>query len=292
MQDKPRVSIILTTLNAARFLREAMASILDQTFRDFELIMVDGGSTDDTLNIVASYADPRILVIHQQDNIGKLPGAIDLGLQNSLGNYMTWMQADCRYEPHAIASMVTALDEHEGCGQVYADFWKIDADGHRTQLVKLGDPERFLDGLGDPAGVCFLIRRQVWETIGPHDCSAYPTHDYDYRMRIAMRFSSCHIEEPLYEWRLHPESITSRIGGWTSEARNDVRIRKKLGLANRCQARRLLARIDIAYAFECFQNARYREVPGLVISGLRRDPGYTRNRGVWAILVKSLCRSG
>ncbi len=286
----PQVSIVLTTLNAERFLRECIDSCLAQTYADFELIVADGGSTDRTLGIVSEYTDQRIRVVHQENNEGKLAGAINIGLDAASGEYLTWMQADCRYVPTAIEEMVGALEGDSEAGQVCADFWEMNESGVVTKTITLPPPDSYLHALGDPGGVCFLIRRAVRETIGRHDHWAYPSQDYDYRMRIAQRYRTIRIERPLYYWRVHGSSLSTRLT-WVTLARKDVAIRQKLGLSDRAQARKLLAKIDVSSAFECFQNARYQEVPRLLLFGLTRDLSYSRNRGVWSILAKSLYRS-
>ena len=281
------VSIILTTLNGARYLREAVDSCLGQTYQNIELIMVDGGSTDGTLDILATYDDPRMRIIHQENNVGKLPGAINLGLDNAHGEYLTWMQDDSIYHEKAIEKMVALLEANPEVGQVYADYWEIDAEGTVKKILQAREPEEFLEVLGDPAGVCFMIRRSVREAVGPHDVSAYPSQDYDYRMRIALQFPSLHIREPLYSWRFHDISLTGRLG-WVALAQKDIETRVKLGLATPQKAQRLLAEIDIAYAFDRYQHGQLKEVPLLVWSGFKRDPSYALNRGVWSILAKSL----
>lgn len=283
------VSIVLTTLNAALYLRESVDSCLSQTYKQLELIAVDGGSTDGTIDILESYHDPRLRIIHQQKNEGKLPGAINLGLEHAHGEYLTWMQADSIYHPQAIEIMALTLDENPEVGQVYADYWEIDADGVVQRVIETCEPDFILKAKSDPAGVCFMIRRGVRERVGPHDVLAYPTQDYDYRLRIAMQFRSHHIHKPLYYWRLHPNSLTGSRP-WTIDAKNDVAIRRRLGLINDQQAQRDLAEIDIAYAFESYAQGRSKDVPSLVLSGLRRNPAYAANRGVWSILVRSLLR--
>ena len=283
------VSIVLTTLNAARFLREALDSCLTQTFDDLELIAVDGGSTDGTVEILESYHDSRLRIVHQQNNEGKLPGALNLGLDQARGKYLTWMQADSIYHPQAIEIMAQTLDEHPEVGQVYTDFWEIDADGAVKRVIETCEPEYILKAKSDPAGVCFMMRSAVRESVGPHDVRAYPTQDYDYRLRIALQFSSRRIPQPLYYWRLHPDSL-SGSRPWTIDAKNDVTIRLRLGLITNEQAQRDLAEIDIAYAFESYHQGQTGAVPRLVFSGLRRNPGYAANRGVWSILVRSLLK--
>jgi glycosyltransferase involved in cell wall biosynthesis len=283
------VSIVLTTLNIARYVRETMDSCLAQTYRNLELIVVDGGSTDGTLDIVAATTDPRVRLVHQPNNAGKLAGAINLGLDNARGEYLTWMQADCTYHPTAIETMVNQLAAHPMIGQVYADYWEIDETSAVLRVTPMREPEEFLSVIGDPAGVCFLIRRAVREAIGPHDLTTYPSQDYDYRMRIALQFQSLHLKQPLYYYRVRRTSLTGQLG-WPLLARKDVETRQKLGLCDAQQECRLLAEIDMSEAFENYQRQQFRGVPRLVWSGIRRDVRYARNRGVWAILVKSLWR--
>ena len=288
--SNPLVSIVLTTLNCARFLREAVDSCINQTYRNLELIIVDGGSTDGTLEILTSYQDPRIRTINQKYNFGKLPGALNLGLDNALGEYLSWMQGDSIYHPKAIYKMVDCLQIHPDVGQVYTDFWQTNELGEIEKTIQTREPEEFLKVLGDPAGVCFMIRRSVRNVVGPHDVDAYPSHDYDYRMRIAMQFNSLHIHEPLYYWRLHHKSLSGTIP-WTFSARTDLRIRQKLGISTPHQAQHDLATIDIADAFENYQQHHHRVVPALVLTGIKRDFRFLTNRGVWSIFLRSIVSS-
>lgn len=283
------VSIVLTTLNAAQFLRELVDSCLNQAYPHIELIAVDGGSTDGTLEILKEYNDLRISIINQVDNAGKLPGAINLGLEHAHGEYLTWMQADSIYHPQAIEIMQDALENHPEVGQVYADFFEIDTQGQITRTIHNREPEEFLDNIGDPAGVCFLIRRKVREIVGVHNLDAFPSQDYDYRMRIAMQFPSLHIKQPLYYWRSHVDLLTGKLG-WVELAKKDVDIRLNLGLDTPVSARRRFSEIDMAYAFECYQNGNFAAVPRLVINGIAANISYIFNRGVWSILLRSYWR--
>jgi len=285
------VSIVLTVLNGATYLEQCLEGCLNQTYPNIELIVVDGGSTDGTLEILVQHSDPRMIVIHQQGNIGKLPGAINLGLENARGEYLTWMQADCLYSLDAIEMMVDCLEKHPEVGQVYTDFWEINEQGEKIRLVQTREPDTFLHNLGDPAGVCFLIRRSVRESVGEHHIWAYPSQDYDYRMRIALLFMSFHLKEPLYSWRVQSQSLTSQIG-WKSLAYKDIQIRLRLGLDDRNQARKRKAEIELADSFEHYQHGVYRGVPGRILKSGFFDPiPVIGNRGVWSILFKSLYRA-
>jgi glycosyltransferase involved in cell wall biosynthesis len=280
------VSVVLTTLNGERYLTEAVESCLQQSYRQFELIVVDGGSTDRTLEIVTSYRDERIRIVHQPENTGRLPGALNLGLSLARGEFLTWMQDDCIYSPHAIETMVATLAADATIGQVYSDYWEIAPDGRRMQMHETCPPDQILQSRSDPLGVCFLLRRSVREAIGEHSIWAYPCQDADYRWRIARRFASVHIAEPLVEWRFHPDSLSGRLG-WRELARKDISIRQRLGMTSRFAAWLELGETDIAYAFDRYEKGQLNLVPRLVLSGVARNPLHAGNRGVWSILVRS-----
>jgi glycosyltransferase involved in cell wall biosynthesis len=282
------VSIVLTTLNAAKFLPESLDSILGQTYRDFELIVVDGESKDATLQIVAAYTDPRMRVINQRHNEGKLPGALNLGLDDAHGEFLTWMQADSVYHATTIQRMVECLIDHPDVDQVYTDLWLTDQIGRVTATQVLPEPDEFLHSRGDPAGVCFMLRHSVRDVVGRHNVSAFPVHDAEYRWRIALKqLKSMHIREPLYYWRIHPDSLTGSRP-WVIDVRLGVPIRQRLGLLTPAQARREFAEFDIAYAFDRYLRGFFGEVPSLVWSGLLGEPRFALNRGVWSILLRSL----
>lgn len=285
-EDPGKVSIVLTTLNGARYLQESVASCLAQTYQNIELIVVDGGSTDGTLEILARCRDPRLRIVHQHDNTGRLPGALNLGLAAAQGVYLTWHQDDCTYEPDAIEMMVAYLEAHPEVDQVYADWWLIKPES-QPEWIHVCPPDEILQAKSDPVGVCFLIRRKVRETVGEHRIEAYPSQDYDYRMRIALQFESGRIQRPMYHYRYHDASLTGRLG-WPLLARKDVETRLYLGISSRHQARLDLAEIDIAEAFEQYQNGGYKKVPGLVWAGLLRNWRYAANLGLWSILLRSL----
>jgi glycosyltransferase involved in cell wall biosynthesis len=93
MEKEPRISVVMSVYNAAKYLREAVDSILNQTFSDFEFIIVDDKSTDDSLNILLSYNDPRIVLIKNDENVG-LTKNLNRGLKMAKGEFIARMDAD------------------------------------------------------------------------------------------------------------------------------------------------------------------------------------------------------
>src|ERR1022692_2808232 len=109
-QNSPEISIVLPTYNGAAYIRESLDSCLNQTFQDFELIVVVDGSTDNTEAILNSYSDPRLHVF-KQNNMG-LPTALNAGFAQAHGRFFSWTSDDNIYLPEAMAVMWQYLQEH------------------------------------------------------------------------------------------------------------------------------------------------------------------------------------
>ena len=210
------VSIVLPTYNGARYLRESIDSVLGQTYKDWELIIVDDCSTDATPQIAEEYAarDNRIHVIHNQRN-EKLPRSLNIGFAVSRGEYLTWTSDDNRYLPMAIEKMKVYLDVHRKVYLVCASMYIIDCLGQRC--VSEGFPKgKFIPGrkeiisYNDTIGACFMYRRSAMEQIGGYDETMFCVEDYEYWLRIYEQFENIEaIPEFLYEYRVHENSLTA-----------------------------------------------------------------------------------
>lgn len=282
------ISIILTTLQSARHVRRALASCLAQTDVELEVIVVDGGSTDGTLGIVASFADPRIRVVQQVGNAGKLPGAINLGMAAARGAFLTWGQDDAWFEPHAMATMRRFLVARPDVSLVYADYWDVDAAGTRIAYQRVNDPEPATMLVDDVCRQTFLMRRAVYETVGPQDTRHFPVHEPIWRWRVAQQFTLAPLHIPLMSYTVHPDSLTGRIGGWNL-MRMMARAFAEEGVYDPPALRRQLARIDVDEAFEAFVlHGDYPAFYRRAFSGIAGDPSHVWNRGLAKLLVAGL----
>jgi glycosyltransferase involved in cell wall biosynthesis len=290
MDNVDAVSIVLPTYNASRFLRESIQSCLGQTYRDLEVICVDGGSTDGTLDILQEYMarDPRISLIHQPANSGKLPGALSIGFAHTRGAFLTWMQADSLYTPRAIQAMKEFFDEHAEVDFTYANYWVIGEDSSKIiEAAEVGEPEEIK--WDNPIGMCHLWRRRVYEVIGDHHVDAFLAEDYEYWCRIYQHgFKMRKLDEFLYYWRRHAESLTFDNYGFFKAKRVAARVRYKF--VNHDW--RLYARsVSQSYIEEAFVRHARRDARGTrraVLPGLLYNPAWMRNRGVVSILLQSL----
>lgn len=205
----PTVSIVLPTYNGSRYIRESIESILEQTYTDWELIIVDDCSTDDTLKIAYDYEsmDSRIRVIHNVIN-RKLPGALNVGFEKAKGKYLTWTSDDNAYLPNALAVMVERLETSDAV-MVCADEYVMDEAG----IVKEDTVWSYMDEelcRQNTVRACFLYRREVLDSVGNYDTSLFCVEDYDYWLRVKQKYGRIdRIAQALYKYRSHNASLTS-----------------------------------------------------------------------------------
>lgn len=217
------VSVVLPVYNGERYIREAMDSVLAQTYRSWELIVVDDGSTDQSLAISKEYAekDSRILVVHQENQ--KLPKALNRGFSLAKGEFFSWISADNRYLPEFLEEMVAELQRHPKADMVFGNQYLIDDAGNRitghgwfefppgSGAVCFPPATPLLNKVANNTiGAAFLYRAGCDRVLGGYSPNLFLLEDYDYFMRMNSLFRIRHRKgEPLYEYRFHPDSLTA-----------------------------------------------------------------------------------
>jgi glycosyltransferase involved in cell wall biosynthesis len=202
------VSIVLPTYKRVHVLPHAIRSVLSQTYENLELIIVDDNSPDDTAAVVKSFDDARIRYVKNDPNL-KLPRALNKGFSLANGAYLTWTSDDNVFADNAIEKMVDALQAKD-CELVYADYYLFaDLDAADNPLDARHEmlPDKLQLEKSNHIGACFLYTRKVYEEVGEYDPELFLVEDYDYFIRIAKRFSVCHIPEPLYFFRRHDDAL-------------------------------------------------------------------------------------
>ena len=289
MSDRSLVSIVLPTHNGTRYLDESIKSCLSQSYSRLELIVVDDCSTDETPELLRAIDDPRVSVARHDTNRG-LPDALNTGFGQARGEYLTWTSDDNLYAADALQTMVALLDERPEVDFVYADYWTIDEQGAKIELILVDPPCCLIDRNG--IGACFLYRREVYDALGGYDASARLVEDYEYWLRLSQRFTMLPLHEPLYYYRVHTTSLTSRSGVIHKRLRLGTVIkRQRFGLSWRRYWLEM-ARIDIDEAFACYRDGDFRRIPGLVLRGVARNPAWLTNLGVSSIAARSLLHIG
>lgn len=204
----PKVSIVLPTYSRADLLPGAIDSVLAQTFTDWELIIVDDCSSDETPEVIARYEslDPRIRSIRNDPN-KKLPASLNVGMDAAAGSYLTWTSDDNFYRPHALQRMVEELDADPELGVVYADCMLIDDELHELGIAEVAEPEVLL--LWNCVRGCFMYRREVHEALSGYDVNRFLVEDWDFWLRASIQFKLKPIREDLYLYRMHDRSLTA-----------------------------------------------------------------------------------
>lgn len=205
----PRVSMVMPVHNGARWLADAIASVLAQDFTDFELILVDDASRDASAEIMADAAarDARVRLLRLDTNVG-LPAALNHGFAEARGALHSWTSDDNLLRPQMLARLVATLDAHPHADIVYADFTLIDDAGTDLGRSRVGPVERLL--YGNNIGACFLYRAQVTDALGGYDTDLFGVEDYDFWLRAAQRFTFVALHEDLYIYRKHGGSLTAK----------------------------------------------------------------------------------
>lgn len=217
----PRFSVIIPSYNHAAYIGEAIRSVLSQTEPDLELILVDDGSTDDSLNGISHFSDPR-LKLFTQTNQGA-HAAINRGMREASGEYLAILNSDDAYHPDRLKQTSAILDADPQVGFVGSYIEIIDSVG-RSLGVKHGFndcppwllefPERSFRGGTDLKSALltenywsttsnFVYRREAYEQIGDYRPLRY-THDWDYALRLARSARMVLLPEPLIRYRIHP----------------------------------------------------------------------------------------
>ena len=220
------VSVILPVYNQADLLSSAVESVLNQTYADFELIVVNDGSSDGVEQVLAGFAGhPRVRLLTQVNQ--KLPKALSNGFDFARGEFWTWTSADNLMHPEQLARQVAFLQSNPGAAMVFADYLAIDDRGEPlrdpgwrshnrcspdSNEIHLPRTTEALNTAHDNfIGPCFLYRGWVGRVIGEYDPNL-GNEDYDYWMRVNNLFHIEHLgsDEVLYSYRVHDNSLSAR----------------------------------------------------------------------------------
>ena len=204
----PRVSVVMPTYNRSDLLPGAIDSIRNQTFADWELIIVDDCSPDATPEVAQRYVslDPRIRYIRNETN-QKLPASLNIGHRATRGELITWTSDDNFYRPLALERMVAAFDQDADVSVVYADCMMFDDDLKELGLAPVDDYDKLL--IQNVVVACFMYRRQVYEDLGGYDEARFLVEDWHFWLRASLKYKMRHLREDLYLYRMHEGSLTS-----------------------------------------------------------------------------------
>jgi len=203
----PLVSIVLPTYNGEAYLEQSIESCLTQSYKNWELIIVDDCSTDKTPEIINNFSEkePRIKVIRHQSN-KKLPAALNSGFSDAKGKYFTWTSDDNYYAPDALSTLVSYLENNKEKDLVYTDFTMVDEQGEKIGERVTERPELLLER--NVVGASFLYHRKIHEKLSGFNENKFMIEDYDFWLRALKHFSFSRLHENLYFYRWHNKSLS------------------------------------------------------------------------------------
>lgn len=206
----PKISVIMPAYNAEKYIKEAIDSILTQTFRDFELIVLNDCSRDRTEQIILSYQDDRVVYLKNEENLG-VAATLNKGLAAAEGKYIARMDADDISLPNRFARQVEYLDANPKVAVLGTNTETFNEDGPLYTGWSATDPAQmkvdllFSCGLAHPS---VMMRREVIQALGGYDLEFEGMEDYDLWCRAAENHHVATLSEILFRYRVHGAQVT------------------------------------------------------------------------------------
>jgi len=215
MINPPTVSVIIPTYNRAHLIGKSIKSVLNQTYQDFEIIVIDDGSTDNTEETVKSFNNFKIRYICHTNNQG-VSVARNTGIRASRGKYIALLDSDDKWLPEKLDKQIkTFKSELPEVGVVYSNVLYIDESG--KNMNKLGNPKKvegyiYEDLLGENyvgTSSTLLIKKECFNRVGLFDDLLKAQQDWDMWVRIAKYYRFALIKIPLVKYRFHSNRISN-----------------------------------------------------------------------------------
>lgn len=207
----PKVSVVIPTYNHARYLRFALDSVINQSYANLEVFVIDDGSTDGTAKLVKPYRS-KINYIYKEN--GGTPSALNLGLSLATGKYIGWLSADDILMDEKVSKQVGQMESDPNLGFSYTSFVVIDANGKKQYEVNspyYSDKQEMVTKLMEGCfinGSSVMMRSSALKQIGNFDESLPQAHDYDLWFRFLRHYACGFLEDRLLAYRWHGKNMS------------------------------------------------------------------------------------
>jgi glycosyltransferase involved in cell wall biosynthesis len=216
-KKKPIISVIIPTYNRARFLERAINSVLKQTYQNFELIIVDDCSTDDTESIIKNFIDERIVYIKLKKNSGSSVLTRNKGIKVAKGEYVAFLDSDDEWISEKLQKQIELFTESNNfnlgfvsCNAIYI-YEKENRILNRIIQRPKDVFKKLLEANFIPSASSVLIKKEVFNTIGLFDRKIKGVQDWDMWIRISQKYAFDFVPESLLKYYIHNSNITNEL---------------------------------------------------------------------------------
>jgi glycosyltransferase involved in cell wall biosynthesis len=208
---QPRISVYVPSHNYGRYLGEAIDSVLRQTVDDWELILIDDGSEDETPEVMNLYRGHPRISLHRTERIG-LPAVCNFALARARGRYVIRLDGDDVFDENTLLVLGNVLDREPSVALVFPDYFLVDAFGEifaHERRRRLYDANHMLDL--PPNGACTLVRASVLREIGGYREDLGSQDGLDLWTKVTSRYKCANVNLPLFYYRRHGANLTSDV---------------------------------------------------------------------------------
>jgi glycosyltransferase involved in cell wall biosynthesis len=232
MAEMPLVSVVIPSYNAARFVGDAVRSVLAQNYPNFEVLVIDDGSTDDTRQVMEQFAGDARVRYYYQTNRGE-SGARNTGIQIARGDFIAYCDADDLWEPRKLEQQMPCFNGRPELGVVYTNTVHVDVN---NQPVETYQTTRYNGKIADKlllqnfvTGATSIIRKKYFDVVGGYDESLRTCQDYDMWLRLSAVCEFFYLDVVTYRYRQWPGQVSRNE---LMQFENSIRAREKFIKAN------------------------------------------------------------
>ncbi len=206
----PRITVYIASHNYGRFLEAAVESVLRQTVEDWELIIIDDGSVDETPEIINFYRNHPKITSYRTDSIG-LPSVCNLALEKATGEYIIRLDGDDIFDDNILLTLANCLDRDDALALVFPDYYLMDEAGEifaHERNRKLYADDHLMES--PPNGACTLIRRGILKKEGGYRTDLGAQDGLDLWIKIKDKYKAANVNLPLFYYRRHGKNLTKQ----------------------------------------------------------------------------------
>lgn len=222
--ENPTITVYIVSHNYGNYLSDAIESVLRQTVSNWELLIIDDGSTDDTAEVMNLYKGDERIRIRRTEGIG-LPAVCNLALKEAKGKYIIRLDGDDIFDENILLVLGNYLDRHPDMAIVFPDYYLIDEFGEiyaEERRQKISQKSHMLDVPAN--GACTLVRKEILERIGGYREDLGVQDGYDIWSRISTGYKCTNVNLPLFYYRRHQNNLTDKLHRHVLSARRRIKM--------------------------------------------------------------------